>query len=113
MSKYSKLDYELCNPIIIGATQFYPKPTKLVKAEFTCNGEAALVGLDLATDAQIWNATVNLLDCPPNDGCVWINNNGHNEGLMDELIKKQVIEFNNRFTRVKDGGYVFECRLLI
>lgn len=112
MSKMSQLDYDLCNPIIIPPTQFFAKPAKLIKAEYTCNGATALVGIDLATDAKMWCATANFIDLPPNEGCVWIDNEGVNEGLLDELIRKQVIEFNNRFTGT-NRGYAFECKLMI
>jgi hypothetical protein len=99
--------------LISRATKFH-KPALICIAEYAVNGVSgskAIVGLDPKTDVRLWTATVNLIDCPPNPGCVWVDNNGLNKGLMDELIRLGVIAFNDRFTRIKTG-YVFECRLL-
>jgi hypothetical protein len=112
MSQHSRLDYDLCNPIIIPPTQFHARPARLIKTTYTCNGADALIGMDLAKDIVLWTATANFIDLPPEDGCVWIDNEGPNRGLMDALIRAHVIEFNDRFTGT-NKGYAFECKLMI
>jgi hypothetical protein len=108
----SRLAYEEANPIIVPACRIRPRPARVKLVQYVVNHAKGIVGLDLVSGAQLWNATINLLDLAPSEGCVWLDNNGQNKGLMDDLIRLGVIEFNDRFTRVKQG-YVFECRLLV
>ena len=103
------------NSLVARPTRFYKTPAVVTICEYAVNGVSgskAIVGLDPQTGIRLWTATVNLIDLPPNPGCVWVNNNSTNKGLMDELIRLGVIAFNDRFARSKEG-YLFECRLLM
>lgn len=107
--------FDTQNSIVTRPTRFHKTPAVVAICEYAVNrvsGSKAIVGLDPQTGIRLWTATVNLIDLAPNDGCVWVNNNGTNKGLMDELIRLGVISFNDRFTRSKEG-YLFECKLLM
>lgn len=112
MSKFSRIFHDIKYPLITRPTQFFPREAQVIITEYNVNGAKAIVGVDTETEVRLWTATVNLPDCPPNEGCVWIDNNGRNSGLMDELIRLGVIRFNDRFARAKTG-YVFECALML
>lgn len=113
MSKLALRPNNRLKPVIIAPTKFIKEPTRAVVCELGEDPVAAIVGFKLTSDTPFWVATVNLIDLPPREGCVWINNNGRNRGLQEELIRHGVIKFNDRFAFSKGIGYIFECKIMI
>ena len=102
------------NQLIARPTKNIKQPTRVVVCELGIKDPVrAIVGQSLNSSHHVWIATVNFDDLPPNEGCVWINDNGRNRGLKDELERLGVIKFNDRFASAKSVGYVFECKVLI
>lgn len=99
--------------IIIQPTKYIKQPTRAVICKLGFDPVTAIVGQSLNSDRHLWIATVNFEDLPPREGCVWVNDNGRNAGLKDELIRKGVIKFNDRFASAKSVGYIFECKIMI
>lgn len=113
MSAMSKLAYELDNPIIVESLPFYPKPAKVVVTEYVHSGDPAIIGVDPETECMIWKASHACPELNPSEGCVYIKSHGPNEGMLDALIKKGVIEFTGTFEPIGQGRIVYECRLII